>query len=89
MTQKERNQILTMLDEIKALVLLDDRAQATKGQRSPVRHVGNSPEHMARMQEARREKARESKRQKLWAELEKLEAAAPAGGGGAGGGGAG
>lgn len=74
MTKKERNQILALLDEIKALVLLDER---TNGERPTRRgHPSNTPEHMEHMRKLRAQKAIEAKRQRLWAELEKLEGTA-------------
>lgn len=77
MTKKERAHVLTLLEEIRSLVLLDERTQRGQGQAAPgpvERRANQSPEHMAELRELRAVKLRDAKRARLMAELDALTA---------------
>lgn len=68
MNAKERTRAMKLLDELRELLALDERRQATKGA-----HPTATPERMTELRAiaiANRKTAREAK---LWAELETLQ----------------
>ena len=72
MTEKERKKVFELLDQVRAIVAMDERKQSTKG--AP---AYKSAEHMAELRRIRAEKNAEARKAKLWEKLQKLESQHP------------